>query len=1175
MVNSTVNNTSDTTGQPSDVHARQQALDPRGSFAVAAPAGSGKTGLLTQRVLRLLACCDHPEEILCITFTRKAAGEMQARITQAIINAAREPEPDNPHDRATWSLARAVLERDKARGWQLLKSPNRLRIQTIDGLCRALTKQLPLSSGLGALPDTLDQPEFAYRQAVRELLKLLEQDTPLREDLERLLVHLDNNLENTENLLVTLLQKRDQWLQLLLAARQDNARQYLQQVLETLVNESLQHARDLLNPWGSDLALLADFAGTNLLGDNSAAPLTRCSGLTALPETSPDQLPLWLGLLDMLLTKDGWRKRLTKKEGFPAGGNKAEKEASKARKEALLNLIAELAEQTAILPTLQLLRTLPPALYLDSQWQLLDSLTRLLPLLVAQLTLVFKNLGATDFNEITQAALRALGDEESPTEVALKLDYQIRHILVDEFQDTASPQLQLLEKLTAGWQYDDGRTLFIVGDGMQSCYGFRDANVGIFLDARRQGIGHLPLQALDLTVNFRSQGGVVDWVNRVFLNAFPAEDDISRGAVRYANSEAFKPAMPIEAVRCFACIGSEDGDTSGRDIEAQQVLALIRQTRQLRPDDTIAILVRNRSHLRETLATLNKAGISWQATEIDPLSSRMAIVDLISLTRALLNPADRIAWLSVLRAPWCGLDLHDLYTLVNTDLGTANPHLNGQDYPVILGQVLLAEQLTGISDEGQQCLQRLGQVIRESWRQRRRKSLRVWLEGTWLALGGPSSLLEVDDLENAQSFFALLEQHGRAGQIPDWNNFIAAVERLYAAPRKDADPKLQVMTIHKSKGLEFDTVIIPGLDKQPRQDEQQLLLWQERITAEGEKQLLLSPLAATGEDPDPLYGFMRQEKALKDRLEATRLLYVGCTRAIKQLFLLAEVKTSGDGGELRKPAKQSLLAPIWDQIHNHVECLQTAPSTTTLPAEQNDLFLPAVLTPEQQAKSTILRLPEGWQRPALVESKLLAHYRGQEFEDEENLPEPDTLDNRQARHLGTVLHRCLQRITLDGVEQWDPQRIERQQPFWELQLQQLGLYSPARSQAVATIRQAVEQILADPTGRWLLNHQLEESQCELALWHTQGDKVRQKIIDRTFVDQGIRWIVDYKSAAPQTGEALESFLTREVDHYRDQLAGYRQLFLQLDKNPIRCALYFPLIQHLQVVEIDTCTTSAH
>src|SRR5690606_26720251 len=98
-------------------------LDPTRSFAVSAPAGSGKTGLLTQRVLTLLAYCDAPEEVLAITFTRKAAGEMQDRILQALWQAAEQPEPENPHARLTGKLAQAVLQRDRELNWNLLFSP--------------------------------------------------------------------------------------------------------------------------------------------------------------------------------------------------------------------------------------------------------------------------------------------------------------------------------------------------------------------------------------------------------------------------------------------------------------------------------------------------------------------------------------------------------------------------------------------------------------------------------------------------------------------------------------------------------------------------------------------------------------------------------------------------------------------------------------------------------------------------------------------------------------------------------------------------------------------------------------------------------------------------------------------------------------------------------------------
>ena len=122
--------------RPTDLNQRLLARDPSRSFVVSAPAGSGKTGLLTQRVLRLLTTVDHPEEVLCITFTRKAAGEMATRIQQALENAHRNPRPDNDYEAETWDLASQVLQHDQQQGWNLLQTPGRLRIQTIDGFCR-------------------------------------------------------------------------------------------------------------------------------------------------------------------------------------------------------------------------------------------------------------------------------------------------------------------------------------------------------------------------------------------------------------------------------------------------------------------------------------------------------------------------------------------------------------------------------------------------------------------------------------------------------------------------------------------------------------------------------------------------------------------------------------------------------------------------------------------------------------------------------------------------------------------------------------------------------------------------------------------------------------------------------------------------------------------------------
>jgi ATP-dependent helicase/nuclease subunit A len=138
---------------PADQIARARALDPTGSFAVSAPAGSGKTSLLTQRLLTLLTTCENPEEVLAITFTRKAAGEMQDRVLQALWNAKNNlvsKESDvltNPHELLTWKLANAVLEHDKTHGWNLLECPQRLRMPVVSvaNLTPLTTVALPIA----------------------------------------------------------------------------------------------------------------------------------------------------------------------------------------------------------------------------------------------------------------------------------------------------------------------------------------------------------------------------------------------------------------------------------------------------------------------------------------------------------------------------------------------------------------------------------------------------------------------------------------------------------------------------------------------------------------------------------------------------------------------------------------------------------------------------------------------------------------------------------------------------------------------------------------------------------------------------------------------------------------------------------------------------------------------
>ncbi|MCW8193319.1 AAA family ATPase [Proteobacteria bacterium 005FR1] len=1128
---------------PLDHDARRDALDPTRSFAVSAPAGSGKTGLLTQRVLTLLARCDYPEEVLGITFTRKAAQEMAHRIITALQQAAAGVEGNSDHDRLTFELARQVLARDEEMNWRLLLSPSRLRIQTIDAFCQSLTRKLPIAAGASAYLETRENASGLYRAAVQELFRELRTDGPLADALTVLLRHMDNNLDKVESLLMQLLDQRTQWLAPLYQS--GGNRHYFEATVQAIVDDALSAVTEKLAHCLDDVQELLRFSTANRLSDGHELPFSEEHiDFAELALDSQLALSVWQAVVDICLTQAGdWRKSIDKRGGFPApsSSKNAEEKAlfteMKTRHSALLGAFGD---QPELLSLFNDLRALPNLGVDKNQWELLESLSLLLPSLAAFFHLHCQKVGEADFAEMAIAASRALGEEDKPSDLALKLDYQIKHILVDEFQDTSLPQLQLLQKLTAGWQPEDGRTLFIVGDAMQSCYGFRDANVGIFIQARDQGIGTVPLTPLNLTVNFRSDSKLVSWVNRCFRGIFPPRNDINRGAVRYSLAQpcANHDAGKIE-VRGFVDVGQQ--------AQTRYLVQLVEEAlADTGENETVAILARSRPHLQDILRELRAAEIPWQAKDIDALRNRMAVVDLLSLTRALLNVSDRIAWLSLLRAPWCGLDLHDLHTLANQSIAE-NPPL-ASNYPLVWGQILHCESLD-LSTEGLALIQRLRTVLKPALAEKGRKSLRQWIEGVWLALGGPAAVANPAELHSPARFFDLLDGHASGGDIEDWEDFENALASLY--DKSESSSRLQVMTIHKSKGLEFDTVIIPRLDKGTRGDDSPLLLWQEYTDRQGETHLLISPLGAVGEKADGLYSYLKRERGIRQEHEAARLLYVGCTRAISQLYLMMDLQRDEKSGELKAPGKGTLAGHLWPYVKNEIVLMEdSGESETAAPGTQLSL-------------SHLLRLPPEWKAPEWPSDHTLARYRGQQpAEDDDNRPDPSFLLNRHQRYLGTVLHSALQQLTEEGSVAWNESRIIRQQPLWNRQLRQLGMSAHDAAEGASQIAGAVQSALQDPIGRWLLDNRHEDSHCELSLL-TAAVGYREAVIDRTFIDQGTRWIVDYKAGAPAPEQSQSEFLQAAEQEYAAQLQRYAELMGKLDRAqgrslPVKTALYFPL-----------------
>ena len=432
---------------------------------------------------------------------------------------------------------------------------------------------------------------------------------------------------------------------------------------------------------------------------------------------------------------------------------------------------------------------------------------------------------------------------------------------------------------------------------MQSIYGFREAEVGLFLSARANGIAAVRPEPLTLSVNFRSSVGIVDWVNRALSQAFPETENVLTGAVTYEPSVPFRDDASDRAVRLHPILTDDPGPR-----EARRVIEIIEEAQQENPDGTIAVLVLARSHLFQIVAALRQRQKQFRAVEIDALGERPVVRDLVSLTRALLHTGNRLAWLSILRAPWCGLRLEDLDALVR-----------GEPTAAVWDLIRDPARQEQLSPDGRTRIERLIPLLGDALARRGRMPVRRWVESLWIALGGPACLETRAELEDAAACLDLLEQSTDGMQLRDETRFAEDVARLYAPSDVEAGEELQLMTIHKAKGLEFDTVILPGLGRRTRHDDPRLLRWTEYPDGDRSR-LLLAPIPGAAGDKDALYDYLKSIDRKKRVHENTRLLYVAATRARKSLHLLGHTRLDPEEPRLKAPDSRSLLAKIWKTV---------------------------------------------------------------------------------------------------------------------------------------------------------------------------------------------------------------------------------------------------------------------
>jgi ATP-dependent exoDNAse (exonuclease V) beta subunit len=1197
---------------PPDQAQRELALDSARSILVQAPAGSGKTDLLTRRFLRLLSEVEQPGQIVAITFTKAAAAEMRYRILGELEKASADPAPQA--DRFSMdSLAHRALLHSQALGWNLLDLPAQLRIQTIDSFCRDLALQEPLLSGFGGGLEIAEQPDELYRRAARETLRKIDQTgSALGAAIEDLLLWRDNGWQEMEELLVEMLKSRDRWMRDFVLGREpdsDALRERLQRPFARGVRAALTTLSQLLDqvPEARSEALeLARFACEEP-GPNSPWGLAESVEIpaAAFSEGIDSARELYCLLSEFLQTQKGtWRSErgLRAPEGFPPT---ARGRAGKAR---FSSLVTKLATVPGLESALSEVRSLPPNIYTEEDWLIVRSCFTLLRRAAAELKVVFAEAGTVDFIEVAQVAQRVLqGDDNLPTDAAMAVSDDIRHLLVDEFQDTSRRQHQLLSSLIAAWPERAGRTCFVVGDPMQSIYFFRDADAELFPRVKALGLEIPQDEALffdfvSLKANFRTEPLLVERLNQDFEKIFAASD--GSGIAFSSALPARKPdpdagpafTLHLDFVPLPGRSQPDDSETvsekeAARAKQIDEIVALIQryskcinQAKANGEKFRIAVLGRARSHLVPIAEALRKAEIPFRAVELEKLSARPEILDALALARAILNPHDRVAWLGILRAPWCGLSLDDLHCIAGND----DPALLVRPLPE-----LVAEWLLLLSADGRAAAARVLQTIATAGAQRAAQptaSLGAWLERVWLMLDG-AACVDSTARANLNLLWNCLDRLP-GGELDVFGPGLdAALDKLTALPTPDAssDCGVQLMTIHKSKGLEFEVVIVPELQAGNGRGKPRMLSWLERGITEPDEsgeitEFLIAPFQRKGADRGKAKEWVDRVYRDREVQETKRILYVAATRAREELHLFARPACKEENGNftLVEPTN-SLLATAWPAIQEEVRKRfedwnggrvssqsQDSQLITSIAAssESNVLVMPS------PARPTLLRrLPHDY-HPAPGK----ALNRAAEDSTVIGLGMESEIRPRQlyARHeggllsrtLGTAVHTLLEDIArLRTKVDWETARsaLLQFEPRIAAQARAVGLDQSSATRVAEEARQLALRASHDPSGSWILSPHAGAAS-ETAWTGVAAGGLRSVRVDRIFQagsapcteGEDCWWIVDYKTAHASNIDPAQA-LPELRRLFAPQVEAYSELLRKLHgmETRIIAGLYYP------------------
>ncbi|UTC24976.1 UvrD-helicase domain-containing protein [Candidatus Comchoanobacter bicostacola] len=892
--------------KPVDHAIRQQAMDPFTSAIVSAPAGSGKTYLLTRRILNLLIHCDQPEEVIAITFTKKAAAEMKHRLIQCLTEAQEEP-------------AINALKHSQINNWDILNNTHKLNIMTIDSFTAWLLDQgTPCISGkISASPGLL------YRQVVYQYF----QQDNWCEAQHILLKTLEGQYQRLETMLCDLLSSRDQWQSCLDSSIEGTSQQGIQALIAYYTHQCERY----FSTYSTDIqALLANINHVT----------QRFESTTLYPNEST--LHTYQSLHHILLTTTQQiRKKQNKKQGiyskaFISAYPDIEhlQKQSQQTIETLSEYLKTSPEALEALSAVSLL----PGQHNSDEVNFLKHLTTILRDLNQRLIHLLTSTQQTDFTQISHQAIHAIKHDTALQTFCKK---NIKHILMDEFQDTAYGQYQLAEGIISTWDKHAHHTFFAVGDPMQSIYRFRQAEVGLFLSAQKKPIAHIQLTPLSLTCNFRSNQKMIEAVNEHFQEIFPESDNPLFSAIKY------RPAIPTKGSN------EDDGIYIQQELnpdpvaQASRIVSIIQSLQLKNPNSSIAILGQTRGQLSKIIPLLEQKNIGFNAIDIYPIMQLSAVSDLTALLGYLSNSSDTIAYFSILRSPLCGLSTQELYAQSNH---AKHPHvLTLRKY---IAHAKLRHPAAPVSQ--------------------------AWM--IWSLLEGYKRYHHSQHHAIQQWFDVLLQlqsEHHPLDRMSIGHYFSRSFMSI-----TQPNCKLSLLTSHKSKGLEYDHVIIPHCEKRKAPASTPLFYTESAFGP------ILQPNFLDNLQNSEYFKSLNKKR---DTLESFRLLYVAATRAKNTLHIVGHFEQGAPTNSWlammlkKESAKHTHIITNHTEIHSEANIKPYHPRTITPLVAQS---APTVTLKEskvhsQADKGTALHLFMQYYTHANIEMIWQLHLKNHAFSHDE------------------------------------------------------------------------------------------------------------------------------------------------------------------------------------------------